>query len=477
MARREHLDPDLRAAFGLSGTAHLLAISGFHVGVVAGLLLAASAWRGRPSPEVGPPLRPGRLGVRAGHRGSRRRAPGLGPPLPPGPGPPPGPSRLLGGDALHRLPGAPGGGSRGPPLGGVPALLRRDPGARDPAGAPGGVGGPGMAPRGPDAAPPTTRGGDGGAVAPGELRGAGGRGGRHPSHPPLPGLALRSGLAGGDPRHPGGGPLGLPGHSRNRGGPGRLPSSPSRRPLPGRRGGPLLLAAVEAMVLRTAHLPGAAPWVSREASWGVRDAGGAVWWPSPLDRGRIRPSVRTGLASLAGGSASSSSPWSRARDPGSAPHRRGPGGCPGPPASRRGLDRRGRRSPGARVGCRGAPRGPLPPPGGRAAPGGPGAEPSPPGPHRRGPGPSSGVPRPGGPGSRPSRSLPSLPGGPGEGPGSGVSWWPPGKARSSGGGAWRSGSCIPTRGPPLHGEGEPPPPATAPCRPTWTPTTSPWSSW
>ena len=40
LARREHLDPDLRAAFGISGTAHLLAISGFHVGVMAGLLLA-----------------------------------------------------------------------------------------------------------------------------------------------------------------------------------------------------------------------------------------------------------------------------------------------------------------------------------------------------------------------------------------------------------------------------------------------------
>jgi competence protein ComEC len=39
MARREHLDPDFREAFALSGTAHLLAISGFHVGVVAGLLL------------------------------------------------------------------------------------------------------------------------------------------------------------------------------------------------------------------------------------------------------------------------------------------------------------------------------------------------------------------------------------------------------------------------------------------------------
>ncbi|MEX0842936.1 MAG: ComEC/Rec2 family competence protein, partial [Gemmatimonadota bacterium] len=39
LARREHLDPDLREAFAHSGTAHLLAISGFHVGVVAGLLM------------------------------------------------------------------------------------------------------------------------------------------------------------------------------------------------------------------------------------------------------------------------------------------------------------------------------------------------------------------------------------------------------------------------------------------------------
>lgn len=40
LARREALDPSLRDAFGISGTAHLLAISGFHVGVVAGLLLS-----------------------------------------------------------------------------------------------------------------------------------------------------------------------------------------------------------------------------------------------------------------------------------------------------------------------------------------------------------------------------------------------------------------------------------------------------
>lgn len=40
LARREGLDPDLRDAFARAGTAHLLAISGFHVGVVASLLLA-----------------------------------------------------------------------------------------------------------------------------------------------------------------------------------------------------------------------------------------------------------------------------------------------------------------------------------------------------------------------------------------------------------------------------------------------------
>lgn len=38
LARREGIAPELRESFALSGTAHLLAISGFHVGVVAGLL-------------------------------------------------------------------------------------------------------------------------------------------------------------------------------------------------------------------------------------------------------------------------------------------------------------------------------------------------------------------------------------------------------------------------------------------------------
>jgi len=39
LARREGLDRDLRDAFAASGVAHLLAISGFHVGVIAALLL------------------------------------------------------------------------------------------------------------------------------------------------------------------------------------------------------------------------------------------------------------------------------------------------------------------------------------------------------------------------------------------------------------------------------------------------------
>ena len=40
LARREGLDPELRESFARVGIAHLLAISGFHVGVVAGVLLS-----------------------------------------------------------------------------------------------------------------------------------------------------------------------------------------------------------------------------------------------------------------------------------------------------------------------------------------------------------------------------------------------------------------------------------------------------
>ena len=41
LARRDRLDPDLRDAFARSGTAHLPAISGFHVGVFTALLVGA----------------------------------------------------------------------------------------------------------------------------------------------------------------------------------------------------------------------------------------------------------------------------------------------------------------------------------------------------------------------------------------------------------------------------------------------------
>lgn len=45
LARREALEPELRESFARAGVAHLLAISGFHVGVLGGLLfLAASPW-------------------------------------------------------------------------------------------------------------------------------------------------------------------------------------------------------------------------------------------------------------------------------------------------------------------------------------------------------------------------------------------------------------------------------------------------
>lgn len=49
-ARKEGLDPGLRDAFARAGTAHLLAISGFHVGVVAGVLLLALGTLGLPHP-------------------------------------------------------------------------------------------------------------------------------------------------------------------------------------------------------------------------------------------------------------------------------------------------------------------------------------------------------------------------------------------------------------------------------------------
>ena len=46
LARKEGVPPEIRELFALSGTAHLLAISGFHVGVVAGILFTLLRWGG-----------------------------------------------------------------------------------------------------------------------------------------------------------------------------------------------------------------------------------------------------------------------------------------------------------------------------------------------------------------------------------------------------------------------------------------------
>jgi competence protein ComEC len=53
LARKEGLDPGLREAFARSGTAHLLAISGFHVGVVSSLLLVLLRGAGFPRRRAG----------------------------------------------------------------------------------------------------------------------------------------------------------------------------------------------------------------------------------------------------------------------------------------------------------------------------------------------------------------------------------------------------------------------------------------
>jgi competence protein ComEC len=53
LARKEGLDSGLRDAFARSGTAHLLAISGFHVGVVSSLLLVLLRGAGLPRRRAG----------------------------------------------------------------------------------------------------------------------------------------------------------------------------------------------------------------------------------------------------------------------------------------------------------------------------------------------------------------------------------------------------------------------------------------
>lgn len=59
LARKEGLDPGLREAFARSGTAHLLAISGFHVGVIALILVTLLR-------RVGVARRPSALGAAVG---------------------------------------------------------------------------------------------------------------------------------------------------------------------------------------------------------------------------------------------------------------------------------------------------------------------------------------------------------------------------------------------------------------------------
>jgi len=49
-ARKDGLTPEIRESFARAGTAHLLAISGFHVGVVAGVLLLCLSLLGLPHP-------------------------------------------------------------------------------------------------------------------------------------------------------------------------------------------------------------------------------------------------------------------------------------------------------------------------------------------------------------------------------------------------------------------------------------------
>jgi competence protein ComEC len=51
LARKEGLTPEIRESFAVAGTAHLLAISGFHVGVVGGILLLMGGWLGLSHPN------------------------------------------------------------------------------------------------------------------------------------------------------------------------------------------------------------------------------------------------------------------------------------------------------------------------------------------------------------------------------------------------------------------------------------------
>ncbi len=300
MARREHLDPDLRAAFGLSGTAHLLAISGFHVGVVAGLLLAFLRLAG---------LHPRRSALFAalgawgyvlsiGAPDAALRA-----------------SVLLSLLALARIRGRPAF-SVGTLSTAFLGLLVVDPGALRSVGFQLSFAGTlGLVTlRGPmevwvdrgwrrlGRTPPRRRPGAG----TGErwLRGSseGLVAGIAATLPTLPFLAWhfdRISLVG-IPATLAIAPwisLAIPGIGA------ALAVSLVYLPAAGFLAGgvDLLLAGVEAMVLWTAHLPGAAFWVSRAGLMGAGVGGGLAWgvlrrWTA----GRIRPRVRTAIATLAG---------------------------------------------------------------------------------------------------------------------------------------------------------------------------------
>lgn len=300
LARREHLDPDLRAAFGLSGTAHLLAISGFHVGVVAGLLLAVLRLAG---------LHPGRaalfsaLGAWAyvlsiGAPDAALRA-----------------SVLLSLLALARMRGRPAF-SVGALSTAFLGLLVVDPGALRSVGFQlsfaGTLGlvtlrGPleGWVDRGwlrMGRTPPRRRPGAGAGER--WLRGSseGLIAGVAATLPTLPLLAWhfdRISLVG-IPATLAVAPwvsLAIPGIGAAV--VASMFSLPAGRFLAG--GVDLLLAGVEAMVLWTAYLPGAAFWVSRDGLVGAGVGGGGVWWVLRRWRaGRIRPGIRAGVASVAG---------------------------------------------------------------------------------------------------------------------------------------------------------------------------------
>ncbi len=301
LARREHLDPELRAAFGLSGTAHLLAISGFHVGVVAGLLLGGLRMAGTPPRRSALLAALGAWGyvLSIGAPDAALRA-----------------SVLLSLLAVARLRGRPTV-SVGTLSTAFLALLVADPSALRSVGFQLSFAGTlGLvALRAPLEAwvdrgwrragrtPPRRRPGAG----TGErwLRGSseGLVAGVAATLPTLPLLAWHFDRVSvvGIPATLAVAPwvsLAIPGIGA------ALLSSLVSLPLGHFLAGGVdtLLLGVESIVLGTATLPGAAPWVSRDALLAASGAGGTVWLALRRARpGRVGPGVRLGVSTLAGG--------------------------------------------------------------------------------------------------------------------------------------------------------------------------------